>query len=248
MHASLSLSDESLQKISKKIDGNPIHIHIAESFIDEKQSMEKYGKSIISRLDGFGLLNENSLLAHCLYINKEEAEIIVKRNCKVVFNTISNMNNGVGLPDYELMKHTGIETIIGNDGIAAGITGDWQNLYYSMHLRYNSSTAFGLEELRNCINNGYNYASNILGCNLGRIKEGYEADLLMISYVPPTPININNIMGHLFFGMFSDFKPKYVWCEGQQIVTDYEMSDIMKINYKNAKISAAELWRRIEKG
>lgn len=51
MHASMSLSEKTLVKISRKLGDLPIHIHVAESDMDEKDSLEKYGTTIIERLN-----------------------------------------------------------------------------------------------------------------------------------------------------------------------------------------------------
>jgi len=246
MHASMSLSDDSLKKIGSVIKDYPIHIHVAESAMDQNLSIEDHNERITQRLDRYKLLNPNSLLVHCLYIDHSEAKIIKNRKCKIVVNPTSNMNNGVGLPDYQLFKSTGIDVLIGNDGISSGITTEWQNLLYGMHLKYSDPRAFGFEDLLKCINNGYTYASELLGCKLGRLEVGYEADMLLIPYEPPTPMNKDNIFGHLFFGLFSNFRPQHVWCEGHQLVTDYKVSDLLEHTYKNAKISAKKVWERID--
>ena len=60
MHASMSLSDESLRLIKSNQGGVPIHCHIAESKMDEDDSYEKYNKSIIERFDEFGIIEPDS--------------------------------------------------------------------------------------------------------------------------------------------------------------------------------------------
>lgn len=246
LHAAMSLSDKTLEKIGGVIGDHPIHIHVAESFLDEQLSMERHNMRVVDRLDRYGLLNENSLLAHCLYVDQEEARIIKDRGCKVVFNISSNMNNGVGLPDYELFKHLGVDVLVGNDGISNSITKEYLNLFYGMHLKYHTPMAFGYDDLNDCIIHTYAYASKILGCQLGRIKEGYEADLLLLPYTPPTPLGGQNALGHMLFGIFSDFKPSDVWCEGKQILSAYKLSESVLNLYQNAQTVSQKVWSRIE--
>ena len=59
LHASSSLSDKTLKKVKKVIGDIPIHIHVAESVLDEADSMSKYHKPIINRLVEHGILNPN---------------------------------------------------------------------------------------------------------------------------------------------------------------------------------------------
>lgn len=246
MHASMTLSDDTLQKISEQIGDRPIHIHIAESRYDQSDATLKYGKRIIERLDDYGLLKPNSLLAHCLYINNDEAEIIQKRGCKVVYNVTSNMNNSVGLPDYKKLKQLHIPVLIGNDGLSTGITSEWLNLLYGMHLRYQTPNAFGIDQVLEMIQSTYDYAGDLLGVQLGRLKKGFESDLLMIPYIAPTPINGTNAFGHIFYGLANSFRPRHVWCGGKQLVKDFEVGQAHLETYRESCQSAADVWQRLE--
>ncbi len=248
MHASLSLSEETLEKISHLINDIPIHIHVAESELDQENCIKNYGERVIKRLDRHKLLNENSILSHCIHINESEGKIIKENGCYIALNTSSNMNNSVGLPDYLLFKKLGIKCLIGNDGMSSGITTEYQNLLYSMHHQLKSPTAFDLSDLIKIINNNYDYVNKMMGIKIGRIEKGYEADMLMFPYTPPTPINKDNAFGHLFYGLFNSFKPKHVWCSGKQIVANYKVSSNLKIKYSKALNVATKLWDTIKKG
>lgn len=247
LHASLSLSEETLIKISKVIKNYPIHIHVAESLMDQEDSLDKYNERVIERLDRHGLLNEDSIITHALYVSDKELDIIKKRKCVVAFNVTSNMNNSVGLPDYKLFKEKGIPVIIGNDGISSSITTEYLALYYAMHLKDESPLGFGLGDLLEIINNTYDYVNRLLKTKIGRIEKGYNADLLTIPYIAPTNMTSDNVLGHLFFGAFNSFKPNNVFCQGEQLVNDYKVGNELVIKYKEAKKYANKLWKNIQK-
>lgn len=250
LHASMSLSYESLKRVADQLNGRPIHIHVAESMDDVQDCYRKYNKSIVERLDSMGLLNGHSILAHCVHINKQEAALIGKRNCYVALNPTSNMNNAVGLPDYELLRRSGIKCMVGNDGLGANITRDYLNLMFAMKNRLGSTSRFTLDDLREVICNGYELASTILNIKLGKLKAGYKADFLIVPYDPPTPISGENVLGHLIFGVFDGFKPKAAWVSGRQLLKDYlpvvEIGDAME----EARKEAEKVWKRlcIDKG
>lgn len=245
MHASLSLSNETLNMISKVIGNLPIHIHVAESMDDVLDCSEKYGKAIVERLDSFNLLNDNSILAHCVHINEKEAEIISNRNCYVALNPTSNMNNAVGLSNYDILRKNNIKCLIGNDGLGTNITRDYLNIVFGMKNMLKSPTKFSLEDLQNIINNGYEYVSKMLGIKLGRIEKGYLADMISIPYNPPTPMDLSNASGHIFFGLFDNFHPRYVWIGGQCVVKDYMTTFDENYIYNEAKNVASKVWDRI---
>lgn len=246
LHASMTLSDESLERISWVLGNGPIHIHVAESMDDVHDCYSKHGKSIVERLDSFGLLNRNSILSHCVHINEKEAALIAERGCYVAINPTSNMNNAVGLPDYELLRKYNVKCLLGNDGLGANITRDYLNLLFSMKNRLGSPTRFGMDDLVQIIRNGYDYMGSRLNIKLGRIAKGYKADLLTVPYNPPTPMNNGNALGHIIFGVFDSFKPNQVWTSGKRLVEDYKLCFEIEQELKHAQESAEKVWKRLD--
>lgn len=247
LHASFTLSDETLKKVKQAQLNAPIHIHVAESIEDQEHSLKHYGKRVIHRLNDFGLINKNSIITHGLYLEDDEFKIIKDKEAVIALNVSSNMNNAVGLPNYMKMKEHGIKVIIGNDGISQKMTSEYQNLFFSMHHKSSSPISFSFDDLLTIINNTYDYASQELGCKLGKIEKSYQADFILIPYNEPTPLNEGNIFGHLFFGLFNNFRPKDVYVGGTKILDNYTVSKSIQSEFKKAKDSAEILWDMIEK-
>jgi putative selenium metabolism protein SsnA len=245
LHASMSLSHESLKKVSSILGNIPVHIHVAESMDDVQDCYRNYNKSIVERLYSGGILNKNSILAHCVHINEQEAELIKHCGCYVALNPTSNMNNAVGLPDYELFRKYKINCLLGNDGLGANITRDYLNLMFSMKNRLGSPTRFSMEELVKIIKNGYEYISSSLKIKLGRLEKGYQADFIAIPYDPPTPISKENILGHIIFGVFDGFKPKQVWIDGKQLIDNYKPTFEVGTALEEARLEADKVWKRL---
>ena len=84
LHASFTLSDETLKKCQKAVEGLDVgyHVHIAEGIEDLNNSLEKYGKRVVERLSEFNILGEKTIGVHCIYINENEMEIL--KNTKTV--------------------------------------------------------------------------------------------------------------------------------------------------------------------
>lgn len=244
MHACLTLSDDSLKKIADKSQGIPIHIHVEESDEDNIISLKKYNKTPIERLEEYGLLRENSILSHCIYLSESDMDILKKHNVYVALNPTSNFNNAVGLADVLELEKRNIKCLLGNDGLGFNLTRDIVNLLFGMHLKYKSPTAYSLGDIKKIIENNYEYASKILDCKLGRIEKGYEADFLTLEYNAPTPMTEDNLFGHFFYGMLDNFKPKNVWCNGNIKLRDYKiLEDEEKIYEESRKISK-EIWEK----
>lgn len=247
MHASLSLSDESLEKIKKVLGQRGIHIHVAESQMDEDECLKTYGKRVVQRLDDFGLINENSLLVHCTHINEEEMDIIKKRNATIAINPTSNLNNAVGISHVKAFMDKGIRVILGNDGLIQSQVFEYLNTYYLGHLKNQSPTAFNLGHIKQIMINTYDFASEKLKISLGQIKKDFEADLLVLPYKPYTKMDENNAFGHMFFGVFPGFLPDKVFVKGKAVIDGYQFCQEDQQWLKEARRQSDKLWKILEK-
>lgn len=247
LHASMSLSDETLIKVKEKIKDSPIHIHVAESKLDVDDCLAKYGTTIIKRLDGFNLINPNSLIVHGIYLTDEELEIIAKRNAYLVVNTSSNMNNGVGLPDIKRFLKYGVKVMIGNDGLSTTMANEYLNAFYTTRLLNNDPLGMSLGDILTMINNSFEYCSNLFNIKLGRIKKGYEADFSILNYVPFTPMNKDNVFGHIFFGLYPNYNPREVYRGGQCIFKNGKsLTTKAERDYAKALEISSSLWNELK--
>lgn len=247
MHASMSLSNSTLEKISKALNGAPIHIHVAESKMDEDDSISKYGKTIIQRLDEYKLINPNSLIVHGVHISDSELDIVAKDRAYMVVNTTSNMNNAVGIPDVMNYKRHGLKVLLGNDGLSTSMATEYLNLLYTGRLKNETPNAIGLGEVLEVINNSYEYASQALDIKLGRIAPLYEADFMVLPYTPFTTMDQSNAFGHIFYGLFPSFLPRDVYCSGQCLVKNGKLlnSKLERGLTKSVEVSS-DLWKAIK--
>lgn len=245
MHASMTLSDNTLDKVSYSKGKLPIHIHVAESMEDEADSIVNYDKTVVERLNDFKLLTKDSILAHCVHINEYEANLLKESNVYVALNPTSNMNNAVGLPNFRLLKKYNIPCIIGNDGLGANITREYLNLTYSMKNKYKDPLAFNLDDLLVLINNTYSYVSKQLNVKVGRIQEEYVSDLIIVPYKPPTNLDCNNVFGHVFFGLFDNFTPKHVYCRGKELMKNYEISIPSNDVFEKSIYASSKIWNKL---
>ena len=243
MHASMSISNATLEKISAKNQYLPIHVHVAESDMDEADSHEKYSQSIISRFNDYKIIKPNSLIVHGVFLTDEELDIIKSNKAYMVVNTTSNMNNAVGLPSVKSYLEHDIPVMVGNDGLNSNMASEYMNVFYTSHLRNKSPLKLNLGDVINMINNSYEYISKMFDIKLGKIEKGYVADLLRVKYTPFTKMDSSNAFGHLFYGTFPNFKPRDVIVSGEYQVKDYKVVN-HKLNdeFSKCKPFAQKLW------
>ena len=247
MHASMSLSNDSLKVISKKIKKMPIHIHVAESKMDVADCEKKYKTTIIKRLDKYELISPDSLIVHGVFTTPKELEIVKERGAYMVVNPTSNLNNGVGVSDVKQFLKSGCKVMVGNDGLSSSMATEYLNTYYLAHYKNKSATAMNLKDIVDIINNAYDYVGRRLDIKIGKIEADYVADFMMVDYAPFTEINDANAFGHIFFGLYPNFKPNHVFVNGTQLVKNGKLTSrkLMKEFSKCDKISQT-LWRRVK--
>ena len=247
MHASMSLSETTLKQISRKLKGLPIHIHVAESDMDEADSFDKYHVSIIERMDKHNLINKDSLIVHGVFLNEKELDIIKERKAYMVVNTTSNLNNAVGITDIKGFMDKGIPVMIGNDGLSSSMATEYLNAMYLTHLKNQSPTAMHIGHILDIINNAYDYVGRRLEINIGKIKQGYVSDLMLVPYTPFTEMNKDNAFGHIFYGLFPNFKPVDVYVDGVRLVRNDELvSKKAKSELIESRKYSEELWKRVK--
>jgi cytosine/adenosine deaminase-related metal-dependent hydrolase len=223
MHASMSLSDETLMKISKENKDIPLHVHVAESKMDEDDSYSRSGVNIIERFNKFNLIKPHSLIVHGVHLSENELKLLKDKDVVMVVNTTSNMNNAVGLPCVKSYLDNGLPVMVGNDGLSSNMASEYMNVLYTSHLINEEPTKLNLGDVLNMIKTSYKYISDTFGIKLGEIKEGYEADLLRVKYTPFTKMDASNAFGHLFYGTFPNFKPRDVLIGGDYQVKNYKV-------------------------
>ncbi len=250
LHASFTLSDKTLKLVADRIpDGVGVHIHVAEGPEDETQCVEKHGMRIIERLDKFGLLRENSILAHCLHLDDHEKDLVAASGATVVHNPRSNMNNAVGAFDMDGFLDRGVRVGLGTDGLGENmLTELFTASILQKHARHDP-LAGGFPALQKILfANNPQIASQLLGIELGRIEPGAPADIAVFDYRPPTPIDAGNVLGHLLFGIaVHDLHVSELFVAGRPVIKNGAFTDLdTEAIYGHARTVARDLWSRIE--
>jgi 5-methylthioadenosine/S-adenosylhomocysteine deaminase len=121
-HAIYTVSPESLAWIAQ-IGAEreiPIQIHISETEQEVADCLEAHGKRPAAHLDALGFLGPRTLLAHGVWLDEAELELIAERGATVVANPAANMKLAVGgLLPYPQAKRAGVAVGLGTDGVSS---------------------------------------------------------------------------------------------------------------------------------
>jgi putative selenium metabolism protein SsnA len=246
MHASFTLSDETLVRCREAAAdfGAGFHVHTAEAASDAESCRREHGMSIVERWNRFGILKAASLLAHCLHVDRHEMELLRASRAKVIHNPQSNMSNAVGCAPVLEMMRLGVHVGLGTDGYTADMFESMKaaNLLQK-HDAGNPRVAWA-EPSQMLFRENAAIASECFGRPIGRLIPGALADIILVNYDPPTPMNAENLNGHIHFG-FSGGTVETVLIGGQIVMDDRQLVTIdEKEAMAKSRVAAAEMWKR----
>ena len=248
LHASLTLSDETLADCIAAAEGLEIgfHIHAAEGISDEEDSQRKSGKRVVERLYDAGILGPKSILVHCVHVDAWEMELLRDTSTRVTHQPRSNMNNAVGVAPVETMLRGGIPVAMGNDGFSNNMWAEWKAAYLVHKLWHGDPRRMGgYEVMDTAIANNAALARVFWpDAAVGEISPGAYADLILVDYAPFTELTAGNLPWHILFGFEADAVTATL-CGGRWLMRDRVLLtlDEEAITARARELSA-ETWRR----
>lgn len=221
LHASFTVSDDTLQMASRIVEENDlgIHIHLCEDKIDREQSEKQFDMLPVERLKKFKLLNEKSILSHGIHLTISDYSTIAEYGCAIAFNPDSNMNNAVGLPDLNIIPDE-IPILMGTDGMNSNPVKSFKQLF--LLLRHSGkSFEESFTKIQNVYFNQLKFVKRFFPDFTG-LNTGDRADLIIWDYVPPTPFTKENFWGHFIYGIIES-RIKDVLHNGIILLNDFEL-------------------------
>lgn len=257
LHASFTVSSATIKRVHKANEkfSAPYHIHVAEGPEDVADAKSRYKSSVIQRLYDEGVLCKNTIAAHCIHINDEDIQLLKKSGAFVVHNPVSNMNNAVGRAPYLRLMAAGIPVGIGTDGMSSGIMADVKAASVvhkgtvpvqkgDCPLMAGDPQAGWDEVRRSVLEVNPLITSRLFGAELGVIKPGALADVIIVDSVPFTPITSENYWGHILFGV-ANSRIHTTIVNGQVLMKEFEIKGIDEVSVvKEARTLSEELWKR----
>jgi cytosine/adenosine deaminase-related metal-dependent hydrolase len=193
LHASLSLSDKTLEKcVAAAEDLNTgFHIHVAEHEADEYDSRDKYGKRVVDRLATLGILGPKSIVAHAIHIDARE--MAAARHGHVGDPPAAQQyeqrrRRG---PDIESMLRLGIPVCLGNDGMGNAMWGEWKEAYF-LHKLAHRDPRRGQRHGRRADGRPQQRRPGprlLAHCRSARLAVGAAADVILVDYHATTPLS-----------------------------------------------------------
>lgn len=180
------VSDAFMQRIAHTAArlGTGIQTHVVESFYERLHGERSYGRPTLLHLEALGVLGPRVSIAHGTWLTEAEIEVMVRTGAAVSHNPSSNLRLRAGIAPFNALLDAGVTTGLGMDGTTLNDDEDmFTEMRLALHLQ--CSPQFGLpvpapEDVFAAATAG---GAKLLGKDraIGRIAEGYRADLVLIA-------------------------------------------------------------------
>lgn len=241
-HAAFTLSDESLRlcgELAAK-HNTGIHIHVSEDTCEVKDAKEKHNSTVFGRLATHNILTNKSILAHCVHLTPSEFKTSKKKGCWLVHNPRSNMNNRVGYAPVHLF---GDKLALGTDGFPSDML---EEARFAFH-KQRDSRIDGKVNYVELTSGGQRLISEIFGRQFGTFNKGATADLVVMNYREPTPVEKDNLLDHYLFGIRSSMVES-VMAGGKWIMKNRRIAGVDEDQiFARSRQLAKKLWMKMEK-
>ncbi len=250
LHASLTLSDATLEACRRAVEGleTGFHIHVAEHEADEYDSLAKSGTRVVDRLHQFGILGPKSIVAHAIHIDAREAALLAETGVWVTHQPRSNMNNGVGAAAVESLLRLGVPVCLGTDGFSSTMWTEWKTAYLLHKVWHRDPRRMnGADVARMAAYNNAALASRFFPeAPIGKLVPGAFADLILVDYHPNTPLTPGNLPWHILFG-FHESMVTMTMVNGRVLMRDRQLLTLDEAEIAaRARELAPQVWARYE--
>lgn len=193
-----------LGRIARDLD-IPYDMHILETRLQRVLGQETYGTSLVRYAEDMGVLTEQALVIHAIWIDDDDIRLIADAGASVAHNPVSNLKIGSGIMRWRDLRQAGINVCLGNDeastddGINLWTVGKVAGLIHNVTDPAYQNWITPLEILGGLTHAGARAMR--LPVPTGRIAPGWQADLALLD------------LSSLAFTPLNDIRRQLVYCE-----------------------------------
>ena len=189
-HAIYTTNSEFLLKtidLAKELNTG-LNIHLSETKVEVEDSIREHGKSPVKYLDDLGFFDVHTIAAHCVHLDDEDMDILLKHKVYPVNNPTSNLKLASGFAPIDKMLKMGIPVSLGTDGSSSNNNLD---MFEEINLASILNKAVNMDALSVSAYSAIEMATingaKTLGWDdeIGSIEVGKKADIILLDLDKP---------------------------------------------------------------
>lgn len=203
-HSPYSCTPELLVEVKQAANrlGLPFVIHAAESREEVEIVRSRHGRRPIEHLHHLGVLDARTILAHCVWLDDGEIELLAATGATVSHNPISNAKLASGVAPVAALRGRGVPVGLGTDSM---LSNNALNLFQEMKFAVLMQRAHRLDghalSAREALAMATREGAQVLGWQeeIGSLEPGKEADLVVLDLEHPLGFTPDRVLSDLVF-------------------------------------------------
>lgn len=220
-HAIYTVETEELREVQAQAEeyGLPIHIHASETQKEVDDCMAQHnGMTPIAYLDSLGMLNDRTLLAHCVKLSGSDMELIARRRSVIAHMPCSNHKLASGRFRFDAAQKANCRITLGTDGASSNnslsMFGEMKLAALAAKESANSPEAAKAQTVFDAATRN---GAEAFGIDAGVIAEGKLADAQLIELDHPAMIADFDLTANLLYAADSSVVESLL-CNGRFVM------------------------------
>ncbi len=229
--------------------GRGTHIHCAETAVEVEMSLEERGMRHVPWLESLGVLGSDVQLAHSVWLDEGELDLIAESGSVVVHCPVSNMYLASGVAPVIEMRRRGIAVALASDGPGSNNRQDMFEVMKATALlqkvHHLDATVLEPAEVLHMACRGGAAAFGLPGA-FGAIAVGQRADLVVVDLRSPFVMPVHRVPSALVYNA-TPRDVRDVIVDGRVLIGDGELIGVDEPGVlARAEAAARKLFERAE--
>jgi len=202
LHAEYTTNESLLRDVAALAEEYkaPVFTHLAETRAEVDDCIGRTGMSPVAYLDSLGMFRYGGGGFHMVHPQNGDIEIMQKRGLYVCTNPASNLKLSSGIAPIEQYYEAGVPVAIGTDGAASNNCLDFfREMFLVSGLQKLTAGAAAADPVR-VLHSACSVGARMMGLDAcDCLKEGKQADLVMLDLHTPNMQPINHIAKNVVY-------------------------------------------------
>jgi 5-methylthioadenosine/S-adenosylhomocysteine deaminase len=202
-----------------------VHTHLAEVKEEITDARISYGTNTLGRAHAFGLLDLDTIFAHCVWLTEPDVSLLASHPAAVAHNPLANMILGSGVCPVPRLRQAGVPVGLGTDGAASNDSHDMlQVLKCAALLQKLHHLDPSVLTARDVARMGTIEGARALRLDdkIGSLEPGKCADIIQLTGESPRLAYIHDPYQQLVY-CAGPGDVANVWVNGRQVVRDHAL-------------------------
>ena len=183
-------------------NGLNVQVHLSETAEEHQVCVGKYQKTPARLFYEAGLFDSRATAAHCVWVTKEDMELLAERQVTVAHCPVSNLKLCSGIAPVSEFLLSGVPVALGTDGVCSNNNHDlFEEIKLCALLAKQQSgdpTRLPAWQALKLATKGGAFAQGRED-SCGIIREGYDADLILLDFSAPQLLPVHNPISSLCY-------------------------------------------------